>query len=106
MKKDMQSPAQGSGADLLQPSQPWWREPFMALVVGGPVLVILACAFTIGLALKYPDRVLDTRTPARVQDEAHKGHLGVMAHQPQPDSAQQAAMQARNQGAGVAHAKP
>ncbi len=39
-------------------ASPWWREPMMWLVVGGPLLVILACAVTITLAIKHPDPVL------------------------------------------------
>lgn len=36
-----------------------WREPMVWLVVGGPASVVVASFFTLGLALKYPDRPLD-----------------------------------------------
>lgn len=39
-------------------SQPWWRFPFVWMVVGGPLLVVIASFITLGLALKYPDQVL------------------------------------------------
>lgn len=42
--------------------QPWWREPTMWLVVGGPSLVVIASFVTLGLALYYPDPVLDQKT--------------------------------------------
>lgn len=42
------------------PSRPWWRERMMWLVVGGPSTVVLASFLTLGLALRYPDPVLDT----------------------------------------------
>ncbi len=40
--------------------RPWWREPVMWLVVGGPALVVVASFATLGLALHYPDPVLET----------------------------------------------
>ena len=39
-------------------SRPWWREPMMWLVVGGPTAVILAGAATITLAVTRPDPVV------------------------------------------------
>ncbi len=54
-----------SPSDKPPPSIPssdrWWREPVMWLVVGGPTLVVLACVATLGLALHYPDPVLEER---------------------------------------------
>jgi len=44
------------------PPAPWWREPTMWLVVGGPTLVVFACMATLALALIYPDPVLDVST--------------------------------------------
>lgn len=42
------------------PRQPdrWYREPWLLLVFGGPVLVVLACIATIYLAIKHPDPVI------------------------------------------------
>ena len=38
------------------PRQPdrWYREPWLLLVFGGPLLVILACIATIYLAITHP----------------------------------------------------
>lgn len=51
-------------SDTAQPTRQlaptaWWRVPHMWLVVGGPFLVVVACIFTIVLAVRYPDPVLD-----------------------------------------------
>ena len=37
---------------------PWWREPMMWLVVGGPAAVIVAGIATITLAVSRPDPVV------------------------------------------------
>lgn len=42
-----------------KPSTPWWRVPHMWLVVGGPALVVVACAITVNIAVQHPDQVLD-----------------------------------------------
>lgn len=47
-----------------EPKGPWWRVGMMWLVVGGPLIVVLACAATLTLALKFPDPVLDVRQEA------------------------------------------
>lgn len=76
-------------------ASPWWREPMMWLVVGGPALVVAACALTITLALKYPDPVLKrdnpapTDTAARGQQE--DGLLRMPAHQARNHTATPAA---------------
>ena len=36
----------------------WWREPMMWLVLGGPLVVVVASFATLALALKHPDPVL------------------------------------------------
>lgn len=43
-------------------STPWWRVKMVWLVIGGPVLVVIASFITLSLALKYPDPVLRTST--------------------------------------------
>ena len=40
-------------------SQAWWKFPMMWLVVGGPLVVVIASMVTLTLALRYPDPVLD-----------------------------------------------
>lgn len=36
----------------------WWREPMMWLVVGGPLLVVIAGLTTVWIAMKSADEVL------------------------------------------------
>lgn len=36
----------------------WWREPMMWLVVGGPLVVVVASFVTLSLAIRHPDPVL------------------------------------------------
>ena len=38
----------------------WWRLPIVWLVIGGPALVVTASFVTLGLAISYPDPVLNT----------------------------------------------
>jgi hypothetical protein len=47
------------------PTLPWWRVPVVWLVIGGPLVVVVASFVTLALALKHPDPVL---TP---QPQAH-----------------------------------
>ena len=51
--------------------RPWYREPYVWLVLGGPLAVIVASIFTIYLAVTRSDPVLDRSTPksAVVVDE-------------------------------------
>ncbi len=37
----------------------WWRVPHMWMVVGGPLIVVVACLVTGYIAVKYADPVLD-----------------------------------------------
>jgi hypothetical protein len=48
-----------------QPSEadrkrPWWRYPIVWLVVGGPAAVVVASLYTVGIAVRNVDPVLDT----------------------------------------------
>lgn len=38
--------------------RPWWREPMMWLVLGGPLVVIVAGVVTLVLAIRMPDPVV------------------------------------------------
>jgi len=40
-------------------SPSWWRVPHMWLVVGGPLVVVAACAVTVTIAFSIADPVLD-----------------------------------------------
>ena len=48
------------------PARRWYQEPYVWLVIGGPLAVVLASVYTIYLAVSRPDPVLD-RTPPAVQ---------------------------------------
>lgn len=37
---------------------PWWRVPFVWLVIGGPLTVVVAGFTTLGIAIAYPDPVI------------------------------------------------
>ena len=54
-------------------SGPWWREPMMWLVVGGPATVVVAAVATAGIALHRPDPVIkaDAAKPPAVQARNH-----------------------------------
>jgi hypothetical protein len=51
-------------------TRPWWREPVMWWVVGGPSLVVVASFITLGLALRYPDPVLQEPVAAKSMQPA------------------------------------
>ncbi len=68
-------------------SSPWWRYPMMWLVVGGPLLVVLAAMVTAVIAVRGADPVLPTT-------EVQQG------------SSAAPAVQARNHAATPATVKP
>ncbi|MDO5086210.1 MAG: nitrogen fixation protein FixH [Comamonadaceae bacterium] len=45
-------------------SGPWWRHPYMWLVVGGPAVVVVAGFVTLYLAIRSPDYVYKDEPPA------------------------------------------
>lgn len=47
--------------------RPWWRYPIVWLVVGGPAAVVVASLFTVGIAVRNVDPVLDTSPKAGVE---------------------------------------
>jgi hypothetical protein len=42
----------------LKSSRPWWKEPYLWLVVGLPLSAVLACVVTAVYILRGPDRVV------------------------------------------------
>lgn len=72
-----------------QPPKPWWRFPMVWLVISGPLLVVIASFFTLGLALKYPDPVLT----------GSSGESGGSASSSSSSTANLPAIQARNHAA-------
>lgn len=49
----------------------WWRVPQMWLVVGGPVVVVIAAIVTAIIAVKYQDPVLDKSDYEQALKAAH-----------------------------------
>ena len=41
-------------------SKPWWRFPIVWMVIGGPIIVVIAALVTAGIAVRNVDPVLDT----------------------------------------------
>jgi hypothetical protein len=52
------------------PVSPWWRYPMVWLVVGGPLVVVLASVATLLIAVTHPDPVLQVRAPTPEQQPA------------------------------------
>lgn len=40
------------------PSPPWWRLPIVWMVIGGPLIVVVASFATLALAIRNPDPVI------------------------------------------------
>ena len=62
--------AQGAGTGSAPETTPWWRVGPMWLVIGGPVLVIVAGFATLAVAIARPDPVIDTRAGAASEQPA------------------------------------
>ena len=45
----------------------WWREPYMWLVLGGPLVVVVASFVTYGLAAGRPDPLIERDAEAEAQ---------------------------------------
>jgi hypothetical protein len=46
------------------PVRPWWRYGMVWLVIGGPLVVVLAGVATLMIAITHPDPVLPVRAAA------------------------------------------
>ena len=56
----MASQPSTSGPSEADQKRPWWRYPIVWLVIGGPLLVVVASLITAGIAIRNVDPVLDT----------------------------------------------
>ena len=52
-------------------SQPWWKNGYVWMVLGGPLTVVVASLATFYIAVHNPDPVLDTGSKAN--ETAHSG---------------------------------
>ena len=68
----------------------WWRFPFLWLVVGGPLVVVVAATVTAVIAIRGADEVLP-------RDDGLRN--GAASHQPAEGDALTPAVQARNHAA-------
>lgn len=83
-------------SNALSSSRPGWREPYFWLVIGGPLVVVVAAVITVVIAFKNADQVIDQN--AYQQELLKKRHLE--ATQILEDLAKlQPAHQARNNAA-------
>lgn len=67
-------------------SKPWWREPLMWLVIGGPLVVVIAGIATAVIAMRGADTVLphgQTQAQSSAELPAMQGRNHVAA----PDKA-------------------
>ncbi|MDP2007636.1 MAG: hypothetical protein Q8K45_18345 [Rubrivivax sp.] len=50
-------------------STPWWRVPFVWMVIGGPLTVVVAGFATLAIAIAYPDPVIVTPVTSNPSDQ-------------------------------------
>lgn len=82
------------------PVRPWWREPYVWMVIAGPLSAVIACAITAVYIFQGPDRV--------VSEEQYREFVQIRRELQNAPSALQPAMVGRNHSAtgGPAHVKP
>ncbi len=51
------SPNQQSELYFVKP-RPWWHEPYVWMVIGGPLSAVIACAITAVYILQGPDAIV------------------------------------------------
>lgn len=73
-----------SPARAEQVGQPWWRQPMMWLVVGGPAAVVVAAIVTAVIAVRGADPVLDTRADRLAERPANEGRNHAATPQTRP----------------------
>lgn len=89
-----------SSFDVEPEVRPWWKEPYVWMVIAGPLSAVIACAITAVYILRGPDAVVS-------ETQYREGVL--IMREVQAASAQMLpAHTARNHSAtgGVVHAKP
>ncbi len=88
------APGEAAAAQVQSPAQPWWRFPIVWLVIGGPLIVVVAAIATAVIAIRGADPVLsrDDLATTGVRADAKQG--GAAA-----EDALTPAIQARNHAA-------
>lgn len=55
-----------AGSKKSENQPPWYRLPIVWMVIGGPAIVVVASLFTVGIAVKHVDPVIDvTKAPSQ-----------------------------------------
>ncbi len=82
------------------PARPWWKEPYVWMVIGGPLSAVVACAITAVYIFQGPDRV--------VSEEQYREFVQIRRELQTAPPALQPAVVGRNHSAtvGPVHAKP
>lgn len=80
--------------------RPWWKEPYVWMVISGPLSAVIACAITAVYILQGPDAV--------VSEEQYREGVAIMREVQAASAQMQPAHTARNHSAtgGVADVKP
>lgn len=81
-------------------ARPWWKEPYVWMVIAGPLSAVLACAVTAAYILQGPDAV--------VSENAHQEGLDMSRQVQAAKPPMQPAQTGRNHSAtgGKKDAKP
>jgi hypothetical protein len=81
-------------------ARPWWKEPYVWMVIAGPLSAVVACAITAVYIFQGPDRV--------ISEEQYREGLAIRQQVQTAAPAMQPALLGRNHSAtgGPAHVKP
>lgn len=81
-------------------ARPWWREPYVWLVISGPLSVVLACAVTAVYIMQGPD--------ALVSDDHYREGVEISKQVQTAQPPMQPALTGRNHSAtgGKTHGNP
>ena len=75
----------------LQPQRPWWREPYVWMVIAGPLSAVVACAVTAAYILQGPEAV--------VAEDSYKEGVAIQAQVQSARPPMQPAQMGRNHSA-------
>ncbi len=78
------APLDRTPAGPSEAGQPWYRQPMMWLVVGGPAAVVVAGIVTAVIAVRGADPVLDTRADRFAEQPAREGRNHAATPQTRP----------------------
>lgn len=80
--------------------RPWWKEPYVWMVIAGPLSAVIACLITAVYIFQGPDRV--------VSEEQYREYVQIRRELQNAPAPLQPALVVRNHSAtgGPVHAKP